>query len=63
MNGLALDRRTILVDTGLFVAMGVSVKSLAMDMSLPMKAADIDPAFQKHHSQNRPRLPPSSGSI
>src|SRR5262249_19736628 len=35
------------VGTGLFAAIGVSVKSRAMDMSLPMKAAEIDPAFQK----------------
>jgi hypothetical protein len=46
MSGLALDRRTLL-STSLFAAMGVAVKSLAMDTSLPMKAADIDPAFQK----------------
>jgi uncharacterized protein (TIGR02246 family) len=42
MNG-----RTLLLGTGLFAAMGMSAKSLAMDASLPMKAADIDPAFQK----------------
>ena len=47
MSGLALDRRILLLGTGLFAAMGVSAKSLAMDASLPMKAADIDPAFQK----------------
>jgi ketosteroid isomerase-like protein len=42
MNG-----RTLLLGTGLFAAMGMSAKSLAMDASLPMKAADIDPAFRK----------------
>ena len=42
-----MNRRTLLLGTGLFAAMGVSAKSLAMDASLPMKAADIDPAFQK----------------
>jgi ketosteroid isomerase-like protein len=42
-----MDRRILLLGTGLFAAMGVSAKSLAMDASLPMKAADIDPAFQK----------------
>ena len=47
MSGLALDRRILLLGTGLFAAMGVSAKSLATDTSLPMKAADIDPAFQK----------------
>ena len=47
MNVLALDRRMLLVGAGLFAATGVSVTSLAMDMSLPMKAADVDPAFQK----------------
>jgi hypothetical protein len=30
----------VLLGTGLFAAMGVSAKSLAMDTSLPMKAAD-----------------------
>ena len=42
-----MSRRILLLGTGLFAAMGVSAKSLAMDASLPMKAADIDPAFQK----------------
>ena len=42
-----MNRRTLLLGTGLFAAMGVSAKSLAMDASLPMKVADIDPAFQK----------------
>ena len=42
-----MNRRTLLLGTGLFAAMGVSAKSLAMDASLPMKAADIDPAFEK----------------
>jgi hypothetical protein len=41
MSGLALDRRILLLGTGLFAAMGVSAKSLATDTSLPMKAADI----------------------
>jgi hypothetical protein len=27
--------------------MGLSGKSLAMDTSLPMKSADMDPAFEK----------------
>ena len=42
-----MNRRTLLLGIGLFAAMGVSAKSLAMDASLPMKAADIDPACQK----------------
>jgi uncharacterized protein (TIGR02246 family) len=42
-----MNRRTLLLGTGLFAAMGMSAKSPAMDASLPMKAADIDPAFQK----------------
>ena len=42
-----MNRRTLLLGTGLFAAMGVSAKSLAMDTSLPMKAADMDPAFEK----------------
>jgi ketosteroid isomerase-like protein len=42
-----MNRRTLLLGTGLFAAMGVSAKSLAMDASLPMKVADIDPAFEK----------------
>jgi ketosteroid isomerase-like protein len=37
-----MNRRTLLLGTGLFAAMGVSAKSLAMDTSLPMKAADMD---------------------
>ena len=40
-----MNRRTLLLGTGFFAAMGVSAKSLAMDASLPMKVADIDPAF------------------
>ena len=42
-----MNRRTLLLGTGFFAAMGVSAKSLAMDASLPMKVADIDPAFEK----------------
>ena len=42
-----MNRRTLLLGTGLFAAMGVSAKSLAMDTSLAMKAADMDPAFEK----------------
>jgi ketosteroid isomerase-like protein len=42
-----MNRRTLLLGTGLFAAMGASAKSLAMDTSLPMKAADMDPAFEK----------------
>jgi ketosteroid isomerase-like protein len=42
-----MNRRTLLIGTGLFAAMGVPAKSLAMDASLPMNAADIGPAFQK----------------
>ena len=42
-----MNRRTLLLGTGLFAAMGVSARSLAMDTSLPMKAADMDPAFEK----------------
>jgi hypothetical protein len=42
-----MDRRTLLLGTGVITAMGVSAKALAMDASLPMKAADIDPAFEK----------------
>jgi hypothetical protein len=47
MSGPALDRRTLLLGTSLFAAMGVSAKSLATDASLPMKVADIDRAFKK----------------
>jgi ketosteroid isomerase-like protein len=47
MSASALDRRTLLLGTSLIAAMGVSAKSLAMDASLPMKVADIDPAFEK----------------
>src|SRR5262245_12877469 len=47
MSELVLDRRMVLLGTGLFAATGVPVESLAMDMSLPMKAADVDPLFQK----------------
>src|SRR6185437_7531207 len=42
-----MDRRTLLIGTGVVAAMGVSAKALAMDASLPVKAADIDPAFEK----------------
>ena len=42
-----MDRRTLLLGTGVIAAMGVSAKALAKDASLPMKAADIDPAFEK----------------
>ena len=42
-----MDRRTLLLGAGVIAAMGLSAKALAMDASLPMKAADIDPAFQK----------------
>jgi len=42
-----MNRRALLLGIGLFAAIGVPEKSLAMDMSLPMKAADIDPAFQR----------------
>ncbi|HMF14129.1 MAG TPA: nuclear transport factor 2 family protein [Gemmataceae bacterium] len=42
-----MNRRTLLVGTGLVAAMGVSAKALATDASLPMKVADIDPAFEK----------------
>jgi ketosteroid isomerase-like protein len=42
-----MNRRTLLLGTGFFAAMGVSAKSFAMDTSLPMKAADMDPAFEK----------------
>jgi ketosteroid isomerase-like protein len=35
-------------------AMGVSAKVLAMDASLPMKAADVDPAFQKAFNAGDP---------
>ena len=42
-----MDRRTLLLGTGVIAAMGVSAKALAGDASLPMKAADIDPAFEK----------------
>ena len=42
-----MNRRTLLLGTGVIAAMGVSAKSLAMDASLPMKAADIDPVFEK----------------
>ena len=42
-----MNRRTLLLGTGLFAAIGLSAKSFAMDASLPMKVADIDPAFEK----------------
>ena len=42
-----MDRRTLFFGIGLFAAMGVSAKSLAMDTSLPAEVADIDPAFEK----------------
>ena len=42
-----MNRRTLVLGTGFFAAMGVSAKSLAMDASLPVKVADIDPAFEK----------------
>jgi hypothetical protein len=45
-----MNRRTLLLGTGVVAAMGVSAKALAMDAPLPilpMKAADIDPAFEK----------------
>jgi uncharacterized protein (TIGR02246 family) len=42
-----MNRRTLLLGTGVVAAMGVSAKALAMDASLPMKAADVDPAFEK----------------
>jgi ketosteroid isomerase-like protein len=42
-----MDRRTLLLGTGLFAVMGVPARSLAMDAPLPMKAADVDPAFER----------------
>ena len=42
-----MNRRTLLLGTGLFAAMGVSAKSFATDASLPIKAADMDPAFER----------------
>ena len=42
-----MNRRTLFLGTGLLAVMGGSPKSFAMDASLPMKAADIDPAFEK----------------
>ena len=42
-----MNRRTLLVGTGLFATIGVSARALALDTSLPMKAADIDPAFAR----------------
>jgi ketosteroid isomerase-like protein len=42
-----MNRRTLLLGTGVIAAVGVSAKALAMDASRPMKAADIDPAFEK----------------
>ena len=46
-GGNQMNRRTLLLGTSLIAAMGVSAKSIAMDASLPMKVADIDPAFDK----------------
>jgi len=34
-----MNRRTLLVGTGLFATIGVSARALALDTSLPMKAA------------------------
>ena len=42
-----MNRRTLLLGTSLFATMGVSAEALAMDTSLPLKAADVDPAFEK----------------
>ena len=42
-----MNRRTLLVGTGFFATIGVSARALALDTSLPMKAADIDPAFAR----------------
>ena len=42
-----MNRRTLLLGTGVIAAMGMSAQALAVDASLPMKAADIDPAFEK----------------
>ena len=42
-----MNRRTLLVGTGFFATIGVSARVLALDTSLPMKAADIDPAFAR----------------
>ena len=42
-----MNRRTLLLGTGVIAAMGMSAKALAGDASLPMKAADIDPAFER----------------
>jgi uncharacterized protein (TIGR02246 family) len=42
-----MNRRTLLLGTGFVAAMGVSAKALATDASLPMKATDVDPAFEK----------------
>jgi ketosteroid isomerase-like protein len=41
-----MDRRTLLLG-GVVAAMGVPAKALATDGSLPMKASDVDPAFEK----------------
>ena len=50
MSGLVLNRRAVLLGTGVLAATAVSVKSLAMDMSLPMKGADVDLSWQKAFS-------------
>jgi ketosteroid isomerase-like protein len=42
-----MNRRTLLIGTSVFAAMGLPAKSFAMDESLPMNAADVGPAFQK----------------
>jgi hypothetical protein len=42
-----MNRRTLIFGTGLFATMGMSAKALAMETSLPMKAAEIDPVFEK----------------
>ena len=42
-----MNRRTLFLGSGLLAVMVGSPKSFAMDASLPMKAADIDPAFEK----------------
>jgi ketosteroid isomerase-like protein len=42
-----MNRRSLLLGTSLFATMGASAKAPAMDTSLPTKAADIDPAFEK----------------
>jgi hypothetical protein len=58
-----MNRRTLVLGTGLFAAMGVSAKSLAIDASLPMKAADIDPAFEKaFNAGDVPALMPIVGA-